>query len=74
MQRALDIGFSLDELKAILGVRDRGGRPCRHVRNMLHPDNQYPSAKQTISQCKRRFFRIAPIAAHHIGAACGQFT
>lgn len=35
IQRALKIGFSLDELKTILGVRDRGGTPCRHVRRML---------------------------------------
>jgi MerR family Zn(II)-responsive transcriptional regulator of zntA len=35
IQRALNIGFSLDELKSVLGVRDRGGMPCRHVRNML---------------------------------------
>lgn len=35
IQRALKIGFSLDELKTILGVRDRGGVPCRHVRKLL---------------------------------------
>lgn len=36
IQRALGIGFSLAELKAILSVRDQGGVPCRHVRRMLH--------------------------------------
>jgi DNA-binding transcriptional MerR regulator len=35
IQRALKIGFSLDELKTILGLRDRGGAPCRHVRKLL---------------------------------------
>jgi DNA-binding transcriptional MerR regulator len=32
IQRALAIGFSLDELSRILSVRDRGGSPCREVR------------------------------------------
>lgn len=35
IQRALRIGFSLSELKAILSVRDRGGAPCRQVRRLL---------------------------------------
>jgi DNA-binding transcriptional MerR regulator len=36
IRRALTIGFSLAELKTILAVRDKGGAPCRHVRNLLH--------------------------------------
>ena len=36
IQRALTIGFSLSELKTILAVRDRGGAPCRHARELLH--------------------------------------
>jgi MerR family transcriptional regulator, Zn(II)-responsive regulator of zntA len=35
IQRALTIGFSLAELKTILVVRDKGGAPCRHVRDLL---------------------------------------
>ena len=35
IQRALGIGFSLSELKAILAVRDAGGAPCRQVRQLL---------------------------------------
>ena len=35
IQRALTIGFSLADLKAILAVRDKGGAPCRHVRDLL---------------------------------------
>jgi DNA-binding transcriptional MerR regulator len=35
IQRALMIGFSLAELKTILAVRDKGGAPCRRVRNLL---------------------------------------
>jgi DNA-binding transcriptional MerR regulator len=31
---ALSIGFSVDELAAILGERDRGGAPCRRVREL----------------------------------------
>jgi MerR family mercuric resistance operon transcriptional regulator len=31
IRRALAVGFSFKELAAILGVRDRGGIPCRSV-------------------------------------------
>jgi len=32
IQRALGVGFTLEELAQILGERDRGGAPCRQVR------------------------------------------
>jgi DNA-binding transcriptional MerR regulator len=32
IQRALDMGFSLDELRTVLRQRDAGGAPCRQVR------------------------------------------
>jgi DNA-binding transcriptional MerR regulator len=32
IQRALDMGFSLDELARVLRQRDAGGAPCRQVR------------------------------------------
>jgi DNA-binding transcriptional MerR regulator len=35
IQHALSVGFSLDELKKILRVRDQGGAPCRHVKALL---------------------------------------
>jgi DNA-binding transcriptional MerR regulator len=35
IRRALTIGFSLPELRTILAVRDKGGAPCRHVRDLL---------------------------------------
>jgi DNA-binding transcriptional MerR regulator len=35
IRRALGIGFSLEELKTILKVRDGGGTPCQRVRGML---------------------------------------
>lgn len=34
IRRALAIGFTLDELAAILNVRDRGGSPCAEVREL----------------------------------------
>jgi DNA-binding transcriptional MerR regulator len=33
-QRSLSLGFSLLELARIFAVRDRGGAPCREVRNL----------------------------------------
>jgi DNA-binding transcriptional MerR regulator len=35
IQRALGIGFSLSELKAILAARDAGSAPCQQVRQLL---------------------------------------
>src|SRR5262245_18157671 len=32
LRRALAIGFTLDELRRVFSVRDRGGAPCREVR------------------------------------------
>jgi MerR family copper efflux transcriptional regulator len=34
IQRSLTIGFTLDELAAFLQVRERGGAPCRQVREL----------------------------------------
>ena len=34
IRRALALGFTLDELAGILRVRDRGGAPCRQVREL----------------------------------------
>jgi len=34
VQRALAIGFTLDELRQVFNVRDRGGAPCREVRSL----------------------------------------
>jgi len=35
IQRALAVGFSLKELSSVLGQRDRGAAPCRHVRALV---------------------------------------
>lgn len=35
MQRALQIGFSLDDLAWVLAERDRGGAPCRKVQALV---------------------------------------
>lgn len=32
VQRALSVGFSLDELARVFQIRERGGAPCREVR------------------------------------------
>jgi DNA-binding transcriptional MerR regulator len=34
VRRALAVGFTLDELARILSVRDKGGAPCRKVRDL----------------------------------------
>src|SRR5262249_29572969 len=34
VQRALRIGFSLDELARVFKIRDSGGAPCREVREL----------------------------------------
>jgi DNA-binding transcriptional MerR regulator len=35
IQRALVVGFSLADLKRVLGVRDKGGAPCAGVRELV---------------------------------------
>ena len=35
IQRALVVGFSLDDLGRVLSVRDRGGAPCQKVRALV---------------------------------------
>ena len=35
IQRALVVGFSLADLKRVLTTRDRGGAPCRSVRELV---------------------------------------
>ena len=35
IQRALVVGFSLADVKRVLTVRDRGGAPCRSVRDLI---------------------------------------
>ena len=35
IQRALVIGFSLNDLTRVLAVRDRGGAPCHNVRALV---------------------------------------
>ena len=35
IQRALVVGFSLAELRRVLGLRDGGGAPCQHVRALV---------------------------------------
>jgi DNA-binding transcriptional MerR regulator len=35
IQRALVVGFSLADLKRVLGIRDKGGVPCRSVRELV---------------------------------------
>ena len=35
IQRALVVGFSLQDLHRVLGVRDNGGAPCRSVRDLV---------------------------------------
>jgi DNA-binding transcriptional MerR regulator len=52
IQRALAIGFSLSEMKTILAVRDRGGAPCRRVRELL---------KSKISQVDRQLKNLTSL-------------
>jgi DNA-binding transcriptional MerR regulator len=35
IQRALVVGFSLEDLQRVLALRDRGGAPCRGVRSLV---------------------------------------
>jgi DNA-binding transcriptional MerR regulator len=45
VRRALEIGFTLDELAQILRVRDSGGAPCREVRALADSKLQQVKVK-----------------------------
>ena len=48
IQRALVVGFSLDDLKKVLATRDRGGAPCQGVRTLL--DERITALDQRIEE------------------------
>lgn len=43
VRRALQLGFTLAELSEILGVRDKGGIPCRRVLHLAEEKLRSPS-------------------------------
>ena len=55
VRRALAIGFSLAELSKILRTRDRGGAPCREVREM---------AAGKLEQLERQLDEMADLRDH----------
>lgn len=73
IQRALDLGFSLAELKTILAVRDQGGAPCRGVRRML--DAKISALRQRqkhLTLLLSQLTRIAKVWDHRLRARQGQ--
>lgn len=59
IQRALNIGFSLGELKPILALRDRGGVPCHRVRQALHSKIQQVGEQiENLEAMRRELKRI----------------
>jgi DNA-binding transcriptional MerR regulator len=48
IQRALVIGFSLEELEEVLAERDRGGAPCRKVFSLVK--ERLASLEQRLSE------------------------
>jgi DNA-binding transcriptional MerR regulator len=54
VQRALVIGFSLDELGQVLRERDRGGAPCRGVRMLV---------EQRLAALERQLEELASLRA-----------
>ena len=36
VRRAISVGFTLAELARVLRIRDKGGAPCRQVRDLAH--------------------------------------
>ena len=55
VRRALAVGFSLAELAEILRTRDRGGAPCREVREM---------ATDKLAQLERQLAEMTALRDH----------
>lgn len=57
IRRALALGFTLEELARILIVRDRGGAPCRQVRDLAASKLSEIEQRLQEMQALRREFR-----------------
>lgn len=55
VHHAMTLGFSLEELSKILGVRDRGGTPCRQVQAL---------ALQKLDQLNRQIDDLVALRSH----------
>jgi DNA-binding transcriptional MerR regulator len=55
VRRALEIGFTLEELSKILRVRDSGGAPCREVRAL---------AESKLEQLMQKIEELADLRDH----------
>ncbi|MDP1569254.1 MAG: MerR family transcriptional regulator [Vicinamibacterales bacterium] len=59
VQRALTIGFSLDELARLLAERDRGGAPCRRVLSLLETRfAEFDARVRTLTALRRDLRRL----------------
>ena len=73
IQRSLDLGFSLAELKTILAVRDQGGAPCRGVRRMLNAKISALRQRQKhLTLLLSQLTRIAKVWDRRLRASQGQ--
>lgn len=54
IRSALSIGFSIRELREILGERDRGGAPCHRVRRLVREKLTALEARLRDLKCLRR--------------------
>jgi DNA-binding transcriptional MerR regulator len=63
IQRALDAGFSLADLRRVLRVRDSGGAPCRQV---------YAIAEERLAELERRISTLQ-VLRDELAAAIGEW-
>lgn len=55
VRRAISVGFSLEELGRVLRIRDKGGAPCRQVRDL---------ALSKLEEIERRMEELALVRDH----------
>ena len=63
IQRALEAGFSLADLRRVLRIRDAGGIPCRQV---------YAIAEQRLGELERRIADLETLR-HELANALGEW-
>jgi len=55
VRRAISVGFTLEELARVLRIRDKGGAPCRQVRDL---------ARSKLEQVERRLEELVLVRDH----------
>lgn len=64
VKQARSLGLTLDDIRQILALRDRGETPCSHVRSLIDRQAEMIDRRiKELEQAKRELRRLAGVAA-----------